>query len=76
MTALRIVSSIDLPTKGLPEGKTAAQALAKAVEMRDALWATKIPEDAKLNQLEDYCRKLYGGDKLAGQLLSSLAIWS
>lgn len=72
---LTLVHSTDLPTAGLPPGRTAADALAKAVEMRKLLWQSRISEDAKLEQLESFCRRLYGGDKLSGQLLASAAIW-
>lgn len=75
MTALRLVSSHDLPIAGLPEGRTTAQALAKAVEMREMLWAARLPEDEKLKQLEAFCRRLYGDDVVSGQLLASAALY-
>lgn len=62
----------------LPVGKTHADAVERAVELREQLWShagwMRRPEDERIDELTRLCTKLYGGDVKAGQALATEAI--
>lgn len=72
---LSLVSSTELPTTGLPPGKTVAEALARATARKEFLWRQDMDEDDRIDALLRYCTGLYSGNETAGQLLASAAIW-
>jgi hypothetical protein len=70
-----VKTASELTTKGLPPGKTVAQALERAIARKDVLWSRDMDEDDRIDELLAYCVGLYGGDERAGQLLATAAIW-
>jgi hypothetical protein len=70
-----VKTASELTMKGLPPGKTVAQALERAIDRKKALWSRDMDEDDRIDELIAYCTGLYGGDARAGQLLATAAIW-
>ena len=70
-----VKTASELTTKGLPPGKTVAQALQRAIDRKKILWSRDMDEDDRIDELIAYCAGLYGGDARAGQLLATAAIW-
>lgn len=74
---LKLGSSTDIPTDGLPAGKTTGEALQRAVARRDDLWRRDdLDEDERIDFLTSFCTRLMSGNATSGQLLASAAIWS
>ena len=64
----------------LPAGKTHADALRRAAELKRQLWSDarwlRVPEDRRIEELNRLCTALYGGDKDAGLGLAREAIYA
>jgi hypothetical protein len=70
-----VKTASELTMKGLPPGKTVAQALERAIARKQVLWSRDMDEDDRIDELVAYCVGLYGGDERAGQRLATAAIW-